>query len=293
MRMEAPGVRPVAEEGEEACSRILHVPSAIQDDDPQDIRARGTPQAPSDTAAPSPRSPNAFLRWTSGSRRVMLKRGGIAMRLNNDQVLSFKALRRLIGILGMVLPLVCFLGGLAFGGESLQRSISRYYYTNVRDFFVGLMLGMAFFMMTYKGHENIDTAANLATGIAGIGVGLFPCLATDPSLPVGFFQIAEKNSNVVHTSSAAVFFTIIALTCLFLFTRTGPGKPTRRKLLRNDVYRICGYAMLAALVLLAILPLVLSDEQLARTRAEFILETVLLEAFGIAWLVKGEGLLKD
>ena len=50
---------------------------------------------------------------------------------NKSIILSFKAQRRLIGMLGMALPLVCFLGGLifggpAYGGEGLQRSISRW-----------------------------------------------------------------------------------------------------------------------------------------------------------------------
>ena len=110
-------------------------------------------------------------------------------RRNRSLILSFRALRRLIGLLGMALPLVCLVGELAFGSDGLQRSISRYYYTNVRDFFVGLMLGMAFFMMTYKGYEPFDTLANLVTGLAGICVGLFPCLELQPDARVGFFQL--------------------------------------------------------------------------------------------------------
>lgn len=221
-------------------------------------------------------------------------------RRNKSMILSFKALRRLIGILGMALPLVCFLGGLVFGApaaggeEGLQRSISRYYYTNVRDFFVGLMLGMAFFMMTYKGHELVDTLANLATGLAGVCVGLFPCLALDPGARVGLFQLAESCSNVVHTACAGTFFVLIALTSLLLFTRTDKRRrPTEWKRKRNAVYIACGVVMLVTLAVLAVLLNVLDDQTLARTRVEFFAETILLEAFGISWLVKGEAVLKD
>jgi hypothetical protein len=218
---------------------------------------------------------------------------------NKSYILSFKALRRLIGILGMALPLVCALGGLAFGDRAfgdggLQRSISRYYYTNVRDFFVGLMLGMSFFMMTYKGYQLIDTIANLLTGLAGICVGLFPCLAGDPDLRVGFFQLRESASNAVHLACAGTFFVLLALSSLFLFTRTRADRaPSDRKRLRNAVYIVCGCVMLGVLVALGVLLLVLDQQTLERTRLEFIAEVVLLEAFGIAWLVKGETILKD
>jgi hypothetical protein len=213
---------------------------------------------------------------------------------NKSLILSFKALRRLIGILGMALPLVCFLGALIFGGESLQRSISRYYYTNVRDFFVGLMLGMSFFMMTYKGFELIDTVANLAAGLAGICVGLFPCLAVDPALRVGFFRLPESSSNVVHFTSAVIFFVILALSSLLLFTRTRTDRPpTEEKRKRNVIYKVCGWVMLATLAALGILLLALSDQVLEATKLEFIAETILLEAFGISWLVKGEFILRD
>jgi hypothetical protein len=236
-----------------------------------------------------------FILWLM----PLCKKEDKMARRNKSLILSFKAMRRLIGILGMALPLVCWLGGLVFGdpalgGEGLQRSISRYYYTNVRDFFVGLMLGMAFFMMTYKGHEPIDTLANIATGLAGICVGLFPCLATDASARVGFFQLREGASNVVHLACAGTFFVLLALTSLFLFTRTHEDRvPTGRKKKRNVIYIACGCVMLAALAALLVFPLVLDDQALDRTRLVFIAETVLLEAFGVSWLVKGETILRD
>ncbi len=215
-------------------------------------------------------------------------------RRNGSLILSFRALRRLIGILGMALPLVCFAGGLAFGGESLQRSISSYYYTNVRDFFVGLMLGMSFFMMSYLGHEAIDTLANMATGLAGIGVGLFPCMSDAPAAKVGFFQLPESCSDIVHIACAGTFFVVLALSSLFLFTRTEAGKePTAQKRKRNAIYIACGCVMLATLLALVLINLYMSDAAKERTRAIFIAETLLLEAFGISWLVKGETIFRD
>ncbi|MEJ2664743.1 MAG: DUF998 domain-containing protein, partial [Spirochaetia bacterium] len=75
---------------------------------------------------------------------------------NRSIIISYIALRRLIGILGMLLPFICILGGLLFAALYVEPSISDYYYTNMRDFFVGLLFGVSLFLITYKGYELID-----------------------------------------------------------------------------------------------------------------------------------------
>ena len=98
----------------------------------------------------------------------------------------------------------------------------------------------------------------------------------------------------MHLASAVAFFVILALTSLLLFTKTRADRaPTDQKLRRNVVYRVCGWVMLATLAVLGVLWLVLGDKGLENTKIEFIAETVLLEAFGISWLVKGGTILKD
>ncbi len=115
-------------------------------------------------------------------------------------VISYKNLRILIGILGMLLPAVCYFGGRLFACLPLQPSISFYYHTNVRDAFVGLLVAVAMFMVTYKGYENIDNIVSHIIGLAALGIAIFPCLFSETSvLPVGFFQIAPKTSNIVHS----------------------------------------------------------------------------------------------
>ena len=52
---------------------------------------------------------------------------------------SYLEFRRAIGILGMALPFILLIGGFIFGNNSLQYSLSHYYHTNMRDFFVGLL----------------------------------------------------------------------------------------------------------------------------------------------------------
>jgi hypothetical protein len=211
---------------------------------------------------------------------------------NKSLILSDKAYRRLIGILGMALPLICFAGGAIFAGYPLQASISSYYHTNVRDFFVGLMFGLSFFLVTYKGHERIDTVADIVTGLAGLSLALFPCLGKDATDPVGFFQLPPAVSDIVHVCSAGAFFLLLAFTATFLFTRSSHERPEGQKLKRNVLYIVCGCLMFAGLACLLMLriffPAALED-----TSVVFWIETLMLEAFGVSWLVKGETLFRD
>lgn len=210
-------------------------------------------------------------------------------------VISYKNLRRLIGILGMSLPLVCYLGGRLFSSLTLQSSISFYYYTNVRDPFVGLLVVVGMFMVTYQGYEAIDDLVSSVTGFAALGIAIFPCLFSETSiLSVGFFQIAPKISNIVHLSSASVFFVLLAINSIFLFTLTDKSKEmSDNKKKRNKIYIACGGIIILCIATLVIIELTMNEATIDRLSILFWLETVMLNAFGISWLVKGEAIFGD
>ena len=212
---------------------------------------------------------------------------------NRSQLTSYKSLRKLIGILGILLPLICYLGGRLFASLTLQPSISAYYFTNARDFFVGLLVAVALFLMTYKGYEVIDNVITNVTGIAGFGIAIFPCLPLiDKVKPVGFFQLNPCTSNIIHLSCAGTFFTLLAINSIFLFTLTKDKRTmTRNKKRRNVVYITCGIAIIVSLIILVLAKLI--PGFLAYGNTVFILETIMLFAFGISWLVKGEAVLED
>ncbi len=212
---------------------------------------------------------------------------------NANPVLSFKNLRRLIGILGMLLPLICFLGGIVFLDLKLGPSISSYYYSNVRDGFVGILVGVAMFLITYRGYEYLDDFISTLTGICALGVAIFPCYDIGFEY-VGFFNLKNTTSDKIHLIFAASFFILLAANSIFIFTKTNKTKiPTKNKRIRNIIYFLCGLVIVVSLLTLVLLNLVFSAEQLNNTPLVFILETVMLEAFGISWLVKGETLFRD
>jgi hypothetical protein len=56
---------------------------------------------------------------------------------------------------------------------------------------------------------------------------------------------------------------------------------------------VCGIAIFASLATLGILTAVLGKEGLGATAWTLVFETIMLLAFGISWLVKGETIYKD
>lgn len=202
-------------------------------------------------------------------------------------VLSYLNLRRSIGVLGFTLPFVLALGGIWIGKESeLAPTISHYYYSCMGDVFVGTLCAIGVFLMSYRGPEPKDNIAGDMACVFAIGVALFP------TTPV---SSAPTFTGGLHFAFAAAFFLTLAYFSLILFTKTdATSPPTARKLLRNIVYKVCGYAILAAIAMIAIVKLSAADDgALAPYKPVFWLESVAVIAFGVSWLTKGEAILRD
>ncbi len=217
-----------------------------------------------------------------------------ALRVKNaNPVMSFENLHRSIGVLGMALPLICFLGGLLVMGLKLGPSISSYYYTNVRDAFEGILVCVGLFLITYRGYERIDDIVSTSTGVFGFGIALFPCF-NNAVKNTGFLRLDIGTSNTLHIICAGTFFFLLAVNSIFIFTLTdGKKKPTRKKKIRNGIYIVSGLVIIACLILSGILHFAYGQDYLDTKTWVFILETILLEAFGISWLVKGKTLFRD
>jgi len=225
----------------------------------------------------------------------MLK--GLVKYLNqeNDRlVISYRALRRLIGILGILLPVINILGGSLIAKIPIQQSISMYYYSNMRDFLVGLLFVVSFFLITYKGYSFIDLIISTVTGITGLGVAIFPCIFDSTIVQrVGIFQLTQSTSNYIHLTCAVLFFVLLAINSMFLFTRKGPDNVTQQKKIRNIIYLVSGIIILVCVLGFLLSFLLLSPEQRFESKILLILESIALLAFGISWLIKGGTLFAD
>jgi len=213
---------------------------------------------------------------------------GKAKADSGSLICSYLSLRKAIGIIGTALPFVLAFGRALTEGPGVQSSLSSYYYSGMRDVFVGSLCAIAVFLMSYRGYERIDDIAGDLACVFGLGVALLP---TTPDVnPTD----GQRLIGGLHFAFAALFLLTLAYFALVLFRKTDPSRtPTREKLQRNVVYAVCGCTMLACLAAIAVLAVLSGDVPIKRIHPVFWLESVAVVSFGVSWLTKGEAILGD
>jgi hypothetical protein len=222
----------------------------------------------------------------------VLEGGTMSASVSNASslVISYLGLRKAVGILGTLLPFVLAIGLFIIFGKDLQASLSDYYHTEMRNVFVGTLCAIGVFLLSYRGYERKDDIAGDLACVFAIGTALYPTTPEVNPLP------SDKVIGVIHFIFAGLFFITLAYFSLGLFTKTDPTRtPTPQKLMRNRVYVVCGYTILAAIALIAIYIVLPSEIRtyLDQIKPVFWLESIAVVAFGISWLVKGEAILQD
>jgi len=219
---------------------------------------------------------------------------------------SHLILRRLLGFLGLLLPIVLLIWGntLTDSMNPPLNSISDYYhYPGMGHFFVGTLMAIGFFLAAYQGYDRID---NVAGWLAGAFV---LCVAFLPNLP------RHTMHSTLHLIFSAGLFLALSFFSIFLFTKKKPkedsnwpkrilgiiqsafGRNSDKKDQRNIAYVFCGLAMLGMMAFYALLKLALlvwSESAVLQGWNEstlpFWIESLMLWAFGISWIIKGEWL---
>jgi hypothetical protein len=214
-------------------------------------------------------------------------------------------LRKTVGWIGTLLPVVLILGNVIFFTRSLPGSMSGYYYTHMRDVFVGALCALGVFLVAYAGYDEVDRWITNIAGLCAIGVAFFP---TKPS--VTHLSAAQQAVGDFHLFFAAVTFLALGVMALrFAKSATTPGgqAPMARiqhglgwaepgndqqpqKKWRNIIYRACGVTILSCVVLAAASNLLPASVK-ARWPWLFSFEALAVVAFGVSWFVKGQTLL--
>jgi len=218
------------------------------------------------------------------------------MFMNREQrlIISYLTMRRFIGVLGIALPIIVVLGGFIEDGFVIQGSISGYYYTNMRDFFVGLLCIVALFLISYQGYERVDNLVGNLSGIFALGMVFFPtAMYSGKVIKVGIFLINDNISEYIHLTFGTLFFLALSYNSFFLFTKRQPGKLNKEKRRRNFIYRVCGIVMILSIVFLIVYKVFMNDSLLSKMYPTLIAESIALIAFGVSWLVKGNTFFKD
>jgi len=204
-------------------------------------------------------------------------------------VSSYLELRRAVGWVALGLPFALIIPWWLLGSHMLPSSISGYYYTAMRNLFEGCLCTIALFNLCCRGYDWKDEAAGVFSAVCALGVAFCPT-TPDSGVPTPF----QQHVGAAHLTFASLLFFTLAYFCLVLFRTTAEDRMvTRRKLQRNLVYLVCGSTILVSIALIILCKLLGQTYLMGRLGAMFCFETTALVAFGIAWLVKGETILRD
>jgi hypothetical protein len=206
-------------------------------------------------------------------------------------VMSYLLMRLLIGVIAVLLPAVLILVNWAIG-HGFQPSLSGYYYTPMRNIFVGSLCAIGVFLVSYYGYDLSDRLITDGAGLCVVLVSLFP---TTPGYQPTPGQVVIGD---FHLGFALVVFVLLAVMA-FRFAKRKPTPPglsfwqqvkyafgftpkgdSLRPPWATVTYRVCGVVILICVSL--IYPLANTA-----TYSLLVLETIMLESFGISWFVKG------
>ncbi|PLX03929.1 MAG: hypothetical protein C0595_05220 [Marinilabiliales bacterium] len=213
---------------------------------------------------------------------------------NQNILLSYYRIRQLIGILGILLPVlvVYFYGG-------LLSSISHYYYTKSAVFFIIILSAFSLLLISYKGYPKDKKTEilsdNLLTHIAGISALMVVLIPTDCSGTVNsgicevcHYQLYGHNCSLlgnIHLIFAGLFLLVMGYMSIFRFTK---GKHK----LNNIIFIVSGILVWASILTIGVeisLKKIFAIEYFSPYMV-IIMETVAVWSFGVSWLVKGRAL---
>ena len=206
-------------------------------------------------------------------------------------VMSYLGIRRSLGLLAFLLPLVLGPFGLFLLGIEIQENMSSYYHTSLRDFFVAAMCAMGIFLFCYHGYDSLENWTGNLASLSAVAIAMCPL---DPhSDPLRQSTIV----GYIHTLSGGVFFTALATFSLYHFPRGHFGLRLRtRDEQRDGIYRGSGLTIVGCMMLMGIHLFLLPEalkSHLNRFNFTFWMEWIAVWAFSTSWLVKGQALLAD
>lgn len=205
-------------------------------------------------------------------------------------------IRKLIGFLGLLLPLLLFLAH----GRVLA-SISHYYYQTLPSLlFIIILSAFGLFLISYKGYKIDETTEmvsdDFVTNIAGFaallvvfiptrcgdsGSSVIDALCASNNYPL--FGHNDATSGAIHLISAGVFILAMGWMSKYKFTRSKDDS-------NNKIYNTCGNLVFISVGLLIVLIILekLNVSFWLDGYYVFILETTAIIPFGISWIIKGK-----
>lgn len=206
---------------------------------------------------------------------------------------TFITQQRVIAVLSFFLPLSLIAWSL-ISGDGLRGSISEYYYTPMRDVFVGTLFALALFLWSYRGYHPTNPelrADRIVAKVASVSaalVALAPLKPRQAEWECTLLQcmVGPNLTYWIHNVAAAVFLLALATFCLILFPLS--AIPEHDLGVRLVAYGVSGATIVIA-VLLMVLWTFLPVEiyfMFGRYKPILVLETVALSAFAGSWFLR-------
>jgi hypothetical protein len=238
---------------------------------------------------------------------------------DENRVISYHKIRLAVGFIGMLLPFMLWLlntilneSGIMHNtfwisfsktyqpAANLKDSISHFYYTTVGELFTGALCAVSLFLFCYRGYGKPKAGkyhfvpgdnfmCNFAAAMALLVV-IFPTSSEPISDNFRAF-VSSKNTGYIHYIAAVLFFFTLAVISFVNFRRT---KETEKfgKMQSHPIYKNCALVMLSAMAILLLFfvldKMKVNVSWIDEYNLTFWLETIMLVAFGISWVVKGE-----
>jgi hypothetical protein len=179
-----------------------------------------------------------------------------AARSKAEFIMDYRSLRGVIGAIAILLVPVVYIGNWLFirhvGGcyynpQWVPGSLSAFYYTHMRNLFVGAMWAMGVFFVAYRGHDRWDNRLTNMAGVAALFIALFPTMppshlnskghnlfftSKNPCAPSTLisYNSSPNQSGIrwVHVAFLILLFVMVFLMVLVQFTRTERSSAERR-----------------------------------------------------------------
>nr|WP_295922403.1 hypothetical protein [uncultured Dyadobacter sp.] len=212
-----------------------------------------------------------------------------------ETVAEQDTLRIVVGILGVLLPVILWAGLWGVSGYKCPlESISHYYYTRVNTAFSVTIGILAIVLFVYKGNRPADFILSALAGFFALCVIFFPttnlapeCFHRDYPYSVTYINPDDIYSTF-HFISAGIFLFCLAMMSLFRFPKDDSSneKPNKRD---KFLYRFCGVAMLLAMLVIFMgnYGILINEKYFEYPYSgTFWGEAVAVWFFGYSWLLK-------
>ena len=198
-------------------------------------------------------------------------------------VRSYVFSRFCIGLLGVLLPpVLVLLEPALFDGQPFPRgSLSAYYYSGVRELFVGGLWAIGVFLVVYKFLDfSWESVLSSLAGVAAVLVAVFPTELPGSGVTPTPFQVkfGESTVTAIHYASAIAFIALLVPIVLFFARDEG----------RREHRRWQGFHTVSAAFILFGAALAAFAGITGRPdKGVLIGEWIAIWAFGASWLAKG------